>query len=96
MDGGEGAVYPTPVEEFELSRVDLRANSANAAAPASLSRIPAGPEIWLVTEGHFRLTWPSGSLELPQGASAFIPADLPRYGFSGVGTLFGAKVPARR
>jgi mannose-6-phosphate isomerase len=91
-DLGEGeSVYSTSAEEFELSRVDI-----DAGSPVVRPRHPQGPEIWLVTEGHCQLSWPSGSLELPRGASAFIPADVSSYDFRGSGKLFGAKVPTAR
>jgi mannose-6-phosphate isomerase len=95
-DGGEGGGYPTPAEEFELSRVELREGAGRAVTHSDRLPRSGGPEIWLVTEGHCRLTWPSGSLELPRGSSVFIPADVPSYHFSGIGELFGARVPVAR
>ncbi|WNG17014.1 mannose-6-phosphate isomerase, class I [Cystobacter fuscus] len=77
------AVYPTPSEEFRLSRFQLR--------PGAVSR-PArrGPEILLCAEGSARLSLPGETLALPRGASVFVSAADGAYSLEGEGLVFRA------
>ncbi|MFF4649614.1 mannose-6-phosphate isomerase, class I [Streptomyces sp. NPDC001380] len=64
-DGEE--VYPTPTEEFRLSRYNLTGADRSVAGRA--------PQILLCTAGEAVLTGPGGaSLVLPRGGSAYLPA----------------------
>jgi mannose-6-phosphate isomerase len=83
-------VYPTPAEEFELSRIELE------GAGGRRERVPRGPEVLLVSAGRVALGWGSGTLDLGPGSSAFVPASSPPYALSGDGTVFRARVPEDR
>jgi mannose-6-phosphate isomerase len=81
-DGVE-LVYPTPTEEFRLSRLQLR--------PGVSSRPERrGPEILLCTEGTARLSVGSETLALPRGASVFVRATEGAYTLEGDGIVFRA------
>jgi len=69
VDGEQ--VYPTPIDEFRLSRFTLGGAEPNAG------RIPgATPQILLCTEGTTVLTDAQGSsVTLHRGESVFVPAD---------------------
>ena len=69
VDGEQ--VYPTPIDEFRLSRFTLGGAEPNAG------RIPgATPQILLCTEGTTVLTDAQGSsVTLRRGESVFVPAD---------------------
>jgi mannose-6-phosphate isomerase len=90
--GGGEHVYATAAEEFELSFIDVDAEDT-VAPPGSPAWGAGGPEIWLASEGHCRLTWAQGALELARGASAFVPAGGPAFTLGGRGRLFRARVP---
>ncbi|MFY0567135.1 mannose-6-phosphate isomerase, class I [Archangium lansingense] len=81
-DGVE-SIYPTPTEEFRLSRFQLR--------PGVSSRPERrGPEILLCTEGSARLSAGGTSLALPRGASVFVSAADGAYSLEGEGIVFRA------
>src|SRR3954454_191498 len=67
--GPGGLRYPVPVEDFDLTRVQLGAD------PGVLTT--AGPQVLLCTEGTAVLIGPDGELVLEQGRSAFVPAGSP-------------------
>jgi mannose-6-phosphate isomerase len=80
---GDVVAYPTPSAEFELTRV--RASEAQAV----LDR--RGPDILLCVEGSVTVTCGTQTLELEQGASAFVAAsEGPRLTIAGSGVAFRA------
>jgi mannose-6-phosphate isomerase len=84
-----GAGYVTPVDDFRLSRLDLR-DQAIALPDGS-------PQILLCTDGAARLRDGSGRLlELPRGQSAFLSAGDTGVSIIGRGTVLRASVPAAR
>jgi mannose-6-phosphate isomerase len=64
--GPGGLRYPVPVEDFDLTRIQL-----DGRAGALTTR---GPQVLLCTEGKAELTSPEGTLTLAKGAAAFVPA----------------------
>ena len=82
VPGPGGLRYPVPVEDFDLTRADVRAD-----APAVLTT--PGPQVVLCTEGRVALRSADGELELEKGRSAFVPAGVP-VDARGDGTLFRA------
>jgi len=77
------SVYPTPSEEFRLSRLQLR--------PGVASRpVRRGPEILLCAEGSARLSLQGETLALPRGASVFVSAADGAYSLDGDGLVFRA------
>jgi mannose-6-phosphate isomerase len=64
--GPGGLRYPVPVEDFDLTRIQLDAQSG-----ALTTR---GPQVLLCTEGHAELTSPEGTVTLGKGGAAFVPA----------------------
>jgi mannose-6-phosphate isomerase len=69
--GPGGLRYPVPVEDFDLTRIQL-----DSQAGALTTR---GPQVLLCTEGEAQLmsadqTSPEGTLTLSKGAAAFVPA----------------------
>jgi mannose-6-phosphate isomerase len=64
--GPGGLRYPVPVEDFDLTRIQLDAQ------PGTLTT--RGPQVLLCTEGAAELTSADGTLTLAKGASAFVPA----------------------
>jgi len=84
--GGEpGAVYPVPVSDFRLGRLDP------GAEPAVL---PGGsPQILLCIAGTARLSSPSGQvLDLRRGQSAYLTAADDKVSVTGPGTVLRATV----
>jgi mannose-6-phosphate isomerase len=79
------AVYRTPAEEFELSRIEI--------AEKLRLRDRQGPEIVLAVRGSFVLQSAGDALTLDQGSAAFVPASAPEYSLEGHGSLFRARVP---
>ncbi|MET9674826.1 mannose-6-phosphate isomerase, class I [Streptomyces sp. NPDC006482] len=78
-------VYPTPVDDFRLSR--FRLSAAGAAR-----RLGAGaPQIVLCTEGGAELASVGGVLRLGPGQSAYLPAAA-EASLKGTGTVFRATV----
>ncbi|QRO01854.1 mannose-6-phosphate isomerase, class I [Archangium violaceum] len=76
-------VYPTPTEEFRLSRIQLH--------PGVSSRPERrGPEILLCTSGAARLSVGGQALALPRGASVFVSAADGAYTLEGDGVVFRA------
>src|SRR4051794_5700670 len=67
--GPGGLRYPVPVEDFDLTRVQLDGRSGSLAT--------TGPQVLLCTEGSALLSSPDADLTLRQGASAFVPAGAP-------------------
>jgi mannose-6-phosphate isomerase len=80
-----GAVYPTPVDDFQLSRLDL------SGQPIDL---PDGrPQILLCIAGAVQLRDGSGSLlELSRGQSAYLSASDTGVSIAGRGTVLRATV----
>jgi mannose-6-phosphate isomerase len=79
------AVYPAPVEDFQLSRLEVSDDAAD---------LPGGrPQILLCTAGRARLTDAGGRvLELRRGQSAYLPAADQRTLVTGAGTILRATV----
>jgi mannose-6-phosphate isomerase len=67
--GPSGLRYPVPVEDFDLTRVQVD------SAPGLLTT--SGPQVVLCTEGIGVLAGPAGEVELQRGQSAFVPAGEP-------------------
>ncbi|WP_304225565.1 mannose-6-phosphate isomerase, class I [Gracilinema caldarium] len=88
ITGSDGiSSYPSPVDEFSLFRIDLK-----AAYPVYL---PAGkPIILIMIEGSSNIENLHNKLELTKGKSVFIPAVRDELLLSGSGTLFGATTGA--
>ena len=81
--------YRTPAEEFELSRIALRAGQEYAGHPAQ------GPDSILVLDDSATLTAPGQSLSLPRGSIVLAPWNL-RYVLktrAGGAVLFKASLP---
>lgn len=81
---GPELAYPTPAREFQLSYFTLSASE--------LTLNVAGPEIWLVTEGHVCLSAAGEELELDRARSAFVSADTGSLRLHGKGRIFRARV----
>ncbi|MCZ2829710.1 mannose-6-phosphate isomerase, class I [Modestobacter sp. VKM Ac-2986] len=64
--GPGGLRYPTPVRDFDLTRVQI------AFEPGVLTT--SGPQVLLCTEGAAVLEGPDGEVVLQKGESAFVPA----------------------
>jgi mannose-6-phosphate isomerase len=64
-----GLRYPVPVDDFDLTRVQLDGHSG--------SLLSSGPQVLLCTEGTAVLASPDGGLTLEKGCSAFVPAGTP-------------------
>jgi mannose-6-phosphate isomerase len=64
--GPGGLRYPVPVEDFDLTRIQLDTQ------PGTLST--RGPQVLLCTEGTAELASAEGALTLGKGQSAFVPA----------------------
>jgi mannose-6-phosphate isomerase len=67
--GPGGLRYPVPVEDFDLTRVEL--DDRTGALTTS------GPQVLLCTEGRAVLAAADGELVLEKGRSAFVPAGEP-------------------
>ncbi|UOY01253.1 mannose-6-phosphate isomerase, class I [Blastococcus sp. PRF04-17] len=67
--GPGGLRYPVPVEDFDLTRVQLDGQSGTLTT--------RGPQVLLCTEGTAVLSSADGELTLEQGCSAFVPAGTP-------------------
>jgi mannose-6-phosphate isomerase len=67
--GPGGLRYPVPVEDFDLTRIQLDGQSG-----ALTTR---GPQVLLCTEGTAVLSSTDGELTVAQGQSAFVPAGAP-------------------
>ena len=82
-------VYPSPVEEFELSVITLNPE-AKYQSPEQRS-----VEILICTRGIVTLTDYGSQTEtqLQQGVSALVPACVERYAIRGEGTCYKAAVP---
>ncbi|MFD2090391.1 mannose-6-phosphate isomerase, class I [Blastococcus deserti] len=64
--GPGGLRYPVPVEDFDLTRIQLDAQLGTLTT--------RGPQVLLCTEGTAQLASAEGALTLPKGTSAFVPA----------------------
>src|SRR5829696_8143959 len=67
--GPGGLRYPVPVEDFDLTRVQLDDQSGSLAT--------SGPQVLLCTEGAAVLASGETELKLLRGESAFVPAGTP-------------------
>jgi mannose-6-phosphate isomerase len=67
--GPGGLRYPVPVEDFDLTRVELGSDAGVLST--------TGPQLLLCAEGSAVLGSADGELELPRGRSAFVPAGAP-------------------
>jgi mannose-6-phosphate isomerase len=67
--GPGGLRYPVPVQDFDLTRIQLDAQSGSLGTP--------GPQVLLCTEGTAVLASADGEVTLAKGASAFVPAGAP-------------------
>jgi mannose-6-phosphate isomerase len=67
--GPGGLRYPVPVEDFDLTRVQLDEQGGPLTT--------RGPQVLLCTEGAAVLASADGELPLAKGQSAFVPAGAP-------------------
>jgi mannose-6-phosphate isomerase len=67
--GPGGLRYPVPVDDFDLTRCQLDAQSGTLTT--------RGPQVLLCTEGTAVLASADGELALEQGCAAFVPAGTP-------------------
>ena len=67
--GPGGLRYPVPVDDFDLTRIQLDRQTGSLTT--------RGPQLLLCTEGTAVLTSPEGKVTVPQGGSAFVPAGTP-------------------
>ncbi len=67
--GPGGLRYPVPVEDFDLTRIQLDGQSGTITT--------RGPQLLLCTEGDAVLSGHDGELVLANGGSAFVPAGAP-------------------
>jgi mannose-6-phosphate isomerase len=67
--GPGGLRYPVPVQDFDLTRVQVDVDAGVLTT--------SGPQVLLCTEGAAVLVGPDGELRLEQGQSAFVPAGAP-------------------
>jgi mannose-6-phosphate isomerase len=67
--GPGGLRYPVPVDDFDLTRIQLDGQSGSLTT--------RGPQLLLCTEGTAVLTSPDGEVTVQQGGSAFVPAGTP-------------------
>jgi mannose-6-phosphate isomerase len=67
--GPGGLRYPVPVEDFDLTRIQLDGRSGSLTT--------GGPQVFLCTEGTAVLTSVDDELTLGKGSSAFVPAGVP-------------------
>jgi mannose-6-phosphate isomerase len=67
--GPGGLRYPVPVEDFDLTRCQLDAQSGTLTT--------RGPQMLLCTEGSAVLSSADGEVVLAQGGSVFVPAGTP-------------------
>ena len=67
--GPGGLRYPVPVEDFDLTRVELGADAGMLTT--------AGPQLVLCAQGTAVLGAADGELVLTKGQSAFVPAGAP-------------------
>src|SRR3954471_19814777 len=67
--GPGGLRYPVPVEDFDLTRVQLDDRTGTLTT--------SGPQVLLCTEGRAVLAAADGELVLEKGQSAFVPAGEP-------------------
>ncbi|TFV87852.1 mannose-6-phosphate isomerase, class I [Blastococcus sp. CT_GayMR16] len=67
--GPGGLRYPVPVDDFDLTRIQLDTGSGSLTT--------GGPQVVLCTEGTAVLASSEGELTLEKGGSAFVPAATP-------------------
>ena len=82
-------MYPVPCEEFLLSMIPLRRGATYESA--HLRNV----EIMICVEGDAAVTDPGtpDRLDLPQGASAIVPASVRQYRIEGEARIYKATVP---
>lgn len=78
-------VYRTPVSEFELSRLDLTADTRRLL-------VFDAPQVLMCTEGQLTVESGGLSVEVPRGRSVWLPANAGRAELTGPGTAFRATV----
>jgi mannose-6-phosphate isomerase len=81
--------YPSAAAEFVLSVITLHTGSVYDSPPQR------SVEIIICTQGHLTIAEHDSQIqiEMPQGASAIIPASVKRYSLKGQGTCYKAGVP---
>jgi mannose-6-phosphate isomerase len=84
---GPDGTYPSDVDEFRLSVIEV-----NGDAPF-VSADDRNVEIWICTAGEVRLTCAGDELEVPKGVSFVVPAAAAPYRIVGTATLYRASVP---
>jgi mannose-6-phosphate isomerase len=84
---GDEHVYPAPVDDFRLSRIELDAPARSRSRPRPLDS--GSPQIVLCTRGGARLTSAGATLRIGPGQAVYVPA-WERVGVSGEGTVFRA------
>ncbi|MHC3388751.1 mannose-6-phosphate isomerase, class I [Streptomyces lavendulocolor] len=84
---GDEHVYPAPVDDFRLSRIELGAPARPRSRPRPLDS--GAPQIVLCTRGGARLTSAGAPLRIGPGQAVYVPA-WERVGVSGEGTVFRA------
>ena len=82
-------IYTSPAAEFVLAVITLNAGSVYHCPPQRSA------EIIICTQGNLTIAEHDSQIEieLPQGASVFIPASVKRYSLKGEGTCYKAGVP---
>ena len=78
-----GSRYPVPVDDFELSRLDLTPRSADLRSP--------GPQLLAATAGRVVVRGGDAEVTLDPGRAVFVPAGRP-VTVAGPGTVFRAVV----
>lgn len=87
LSPGPDGAYPSDVDEFRLSVIELNSGSSFA------SEDDRGVEIWICTEGDARLTCAGDELAVVKGVSFVVPAAAEAYRIEGSATLWRASVP---
>ncbi len=88
-DGPFSGSYPSPVQEFELRRIDLGGGWGQGYD------VGRAPLIVFCTDGSAILESRTSRLELVKGEAAFVSADVESLHFAGDGTLWLATLPAQ-
>ena len=80
-------IYPTPVKEFQLSKIVTKEKDPFVNSDISSA------EIILCTEGKGLIKWSGSTLELKHGESVFIPFAISEYSIEGSMELYRVVVP---
>jgi len=88
-DGPFSGSYPSPVQEFELRRIDLGGGWGQGYD------VGRAPLIVFCADGSAILESRTSRLELVKGEAAFVSADVESLHFAGDGTLWLATLPAQ-